>query len=62
MVTKCANLYFVYLIYVQAVVKSCHAIFLEGSTGQTVVQFRALALVRGLKLHTTLLVPLCPEK
>ena len=32
-----------------------HAIFLEGSTGHTVVQSRALALVRVLKLHATLL-------
>ena len=30
-----------------------HAIFLEGSTGHTVVQSRALALVGGLKLHMT---------
>ena len=61
MVTKCANVSLNCLIYVQTVVKSCNAIFLEGSTGQTVVQFRALALVRGLKLHTTLLVPLGPK-
>ena len=40
--------------------KSCHAIFLEGFTAQIVVQSRALALVRVLKLHT-LTVPRCPK-
>ena len=50
MVTKCANASLNYMIYVQTVVKSCHAIFVEGSTGQTVVDSRALALVRGLNL------------
>ena len=48
------------LVNEQTVVKSCHAIFLEGSPGHIVVQSRALALVRGLKLHKTLLVSLCP--
>ena len=52
MVKKCTNASLNYLIDVQTVVKSCNAIFLEGPTGQTVVQSRALALVRGLKLHT----------
>ena len=46
------------LIYIQTVVKSCQAIFLEGSIGRTVAQSRTLALGRGLKLHATLLVPL----
>ena len=46
---------------IQTVVKSCHAIFLESSTGHTVVHSRALALVRGLKLHLALLVPLSPK-
>ena len=39
------------LLELRTVVKRCDAIFLEGSTGHTVVQSRALALVRGLKLH-----------
>ena len=60
MVTKCTNVSLNYLIYVQRVVKSCHAISLEGSTGQAIVQSRGLALVRELKLHITLLVLLCP--
>ena len=59
MVKKCTNASLNYLIDVQTVVKSCNAIFLEGSTGQTVVQSRALALVRGLKLHINLLETLC---
>ena len=33
---------------------------MEGSADHTVVQSRALAFVGGLKLHATLLVPLCP--
>ena len=61
MSTKCTNVSLNHLIYVQTVVKSCPVIFLEGSAGQTVVQSRALALVRGFKLHITLFVPLCPK-
>ena len=48
MVIKCTNVSLSYLIYVQTVVKSCNAIFLEGSRGHTVVQSSALALVREL--------------
>ena len=51
MVTKYTNVSFNLLDFVQTAIKSCHAIFLEGSTGHTVVQSRELYLVRGLKLH-----------
>ena len=40
------------LLELRTELKSSHAIFLEGSTGRTTVQFRALALVSGVKLHT----------
>ena len=59
MVTKCTNVN--YLIYVQTVVKPCHAILLEGSTGQAVMHSRALALIRGLKLHITIPVSICQK-
>ena len=51
-----------YSIYVQTVVKSCHDIFVESSTGHTVVESRGLALGRGLKLHEPLPVPLCSKR